>query len=76
MTGFVTSLKITTSLVEAVQIPFEIVHLKVADALITVTADVGLVNEVTAAEPETTVQAPAPILGAFAASVVVVPQIV
>ncbi len=74
ITGFVTSLDITTSLVDEVQLPLDIVHLKVAELLVMVTELVGLLGVVTIAVPETTVHAPVPTDGALPDKFVVFPQ--
>ena len=66
----------TTSSVEAAHVPLEMVHLRVAELLVTVTVDVGLVAELILAVPETTLQTPEPMVAVFAANVAVVPQIV
>ena len=64
----------TTSSVLDVHVPLVTVHLNVDEApgVKPVTPEVGLVGLVTVPVPETTVQAPVPIVGAVAASVAVV----
>ena len=66
--------EITTSLVEGTQAPLVIVQRNVAEAPITnpVTPEVGEVGVVIVTAPETNVQIPEPIAGAFPAKVVVV----
>lgn len=65
---------IVTSLVETAQLPFEIVHLKVAvdPKFNPVTPDVAEVGVVIVAVPETTDQEPLPLIGVFPAKVDVV----
>ncbi len=64
----------TTSSVDAVHTPLDIVHLKVAEAptVKAVTPEVAEEGVVTVAEPETTDHAPVPELGVFPANVAVV----
>ena len=64
-------LVITTSSVEAVHDPLEIVHINVAEApaLTLVTPEVFDEDDVIVAEPETTLQAPVPEDGELAAIV-------
>ena len=69
------SLVIITSLVEGVQVPLEMVQRKVAVLVVSVTEDVGDDGFATLAVPETTNHWPVPIVGAFAARVVVAVQI-
>ena len=59
---------ITTSS-ELLQVPFVIVHLKVADVVTPVTVVVGLVGMVIVAVPLTTFHIPEPTVGEFAAIV-------
>ena len=68
------STTITIESIELGQIPFEIVHVKVAEVPITkpVTPDEGEEGVVTVAVPATTAHKPVPTTGAFPANVVVV----